>query len=328
MTSQSIGGYFGLELQPHPNYLHHSLIHLNSARNCFEYILIARKYKKIYIPYYTCDVILEPLHKLNIKYDFYDVDNNLEPLFDYDIIKQDEGFLLNDYFGIKTSFVKKVSSKIRNLIIDNAQALFATPIESIDTFYSPRKFIGASDGGFLSTNLYLNATFEKDQSYKRFSHLLQRIDLSAEDGYNDYQENEKLMKNQPIKIMSNLTREILAGTDYELIKQQREKNFNFLHKALREKNILSIEIDSDSVPLVYPYRTSNNDLRNKLINENIYCVQYWPNVLESVRKDKNSYFLAEEIIGLPLDQRYTNKEMECILNVIFAENNMNTNNKI
>lgn len=41
----AIGGYFELELRKGEHY-HKDALRLNTARNCFEYILLARKYKK------------------------------------------------------------------------------------------------------------------------------------------------------------------------------------------------------------------------------------------------------------------------------------------
>ncbi len=83
MSTKSIGGYFELELPNTVNNWDKDFIELNSARNCLEYILLARKSTKIYLAYYTCDVLLEPIKKLNINYEFYDIDFNLEPIFDY-----------------------------------------------------------------------------------------------------------------------------------------------------------------------------------------------------------------------------------------------------
>ena len=104
--NNAIGGYFGLEVSKSRSY-HPETISLNTARNALEYVLRARRYTKVYIPYFTCDVILEPLNKLKISYEFYDIDNNLEPIFNYSDIGPDEGFLITDYFGIKTVFIKQ-----------------------------------------------------------------------------------------------------------------------------------------------------------------------------------------------------------------------------
>lgn len=318
MNNKAIGGYFELEIPcKKSSYESDNFIALNSARNCLEYILRAKKGSKIYLPYYTCDVILEPVEKLNLDYEFYDVNFNLEPLFDYSNIKQDEFFLYTNYFGIKDSFINTLIQRItENIIIDNAQALFSPVVTSISQFYSPRKFVGVADGGFLYTDKKLDQEFEKDVSYQRMSHLLKRIDLSAEQGYTDFSENDKSLENQPIKRMSNLTERILSGIDYQSIKKQRKENFLFLHETLKKKNLLSIELSDDSIPMVYPFRTHDENLRQKLINERIYCATYWPNVFNWCDADKNSYIIAKEIIALPIDQRYSINDMKKILECI------------
>lgn len=320
MSKLSIGGYFELEISlpiiktKHP---YDDSIILNSARNCLEYILRVKKYTKIYIPYFTCDVLLEPLQKLNIEYEFYDIDFNLEPLFDYSIIKDTEAFLFTNYFGIKNSFVSFLSRNISDkLIIDNAQSLFSEPVPGIDTFYSPRKFIGIPDGGYLFTNTTFDNDFEQDESYERMSHLLKRIDLSAEEGYSDFCDNDKSLSNQPIKKMSNLTERILRGVDFNYIKQKRRENFIFLHENLKDKNLLNIDFDDDCVPMIYPLRTKERKIRQKLIAEKIYCASYWPNVLTWCDNSKNAFWLTQEIIALPIDQRYSIEHMKKILEYV------------
>ncbi|SMC40732.1 hypothetical protein [Moheibacter sediminis] len=315
METKAIGGYFELEI-PFGKPLHGggNCIELNSGRNCLEYILRVKKYTKIYIPFYTCDAVLEPINKLDISFEFYDIDNNLEPIFNYNLIKDSEVFLYTNYFGIKDDFIKnKIQTISGNLVIDNAQAFFSKPIENVDTFYSPRKFVGVSDGGILYSNKRLQGNFKKDESHSRMSHLLKRIDLSAENGYSDFGENEASLEHQPIKQMSNLTKRILSGIDYEKIKEQRRSNFELLHQHLKTENLLKLELDMDSVPLVYPFRTKNADIKNKLHSDKIYCATYWPNVAEWCNEDTNSYSLAREIVALPIDQRYCKEEMNKIL---------------
>ena len=72
-----IGGYFSLELRNGGQY-YSDAVYLNSARSCLEYILRAKKYSKIYIPYYSCDVILQTVLNLGIDYDFYGIDQSFE----------------------------------------------------------------------------------------------------------------------------------------------------------------------------------------------------------------------------------------------------------
>ncbi|MCT4124383.1 hypothetical protein [Elizabethkingia anophelis] len=313
----AIGGYFQLELCENKPFQYSDLILLNTARNCLEYILRAKGYKKIYIPYFTCDVLLEPINKLNIDYQFYDIDDSLEPIFDYDRVGGNEVFLATNYFGIKTKFIEDLSSKVKNLIIDNAQAFFAKPLLGIDTFYSPRKFVGVSDGGILATKKILEGYLEKDFSYERMSHLLKRIDLSAEEGYNDFVLNDKVLEKQNIKLMSNLTKSILSNIDFERIKKLRRENYLFLDKYLKKDNLLNIELDQKDIPMIYPYRVkSAKKIRDTLISQKIYCATYWPNVLDWSAPSTNSYNVTKGIIALPIDQRYNINHMTKIINLI------------
>lgn len=176
---EAIGGYFELELSKGEHY-HKGALRLNTARNCLEYIMLAREYVKVYIPYYTCEVMLQPFHKYHIAYEFYQINEFLEPTV-IKPLRKDEAFLYTNYFGVKQSCVKKLSSIYgKRLIVDNAQAFYAPRIDGIDTFYSPRKFFGVSDGAYLYTDCLLSENFPQDKSSDRMRHLLLRIEDGAE----------------------------------------------------------------------------------------------------------------------------------------------------
>ena len=123
----------------------------------------------------------------------------------------------------------------KQLIVDNAQAFFASPIEGVDTFYSARKFFGVPDGAYLYTDKFLNVELEQDVSCQRCEHLLRRIDEGAERGYEAFRRNDDALNNQPIKKMSQLTESILMGVDYKIVVEQRRGNFNYLHSFFGEK---------------------------------------------------------------------------------------------
>ena len=79
MESDAIGGYFELELSDRGHFPHEDGYCVNSGRNALELILRhIRDISRLWIPYYTCDVILEPVTKLGIQYSFYHVNQNLE----------------------------------------------------------------------------------------------------------------------------------------------------------------------------------------------------------------------------------------------------------
>lgn len=309
---KSIGGYFELEGRCVGTY-HNNAIALNTARNAFEYVLQVRQYSKVYIPYFTCEVLLEPLKKLDIGFEFYHIDKNLEPIFDFSLLKNDQGFLYTNYFGIKDNYITYLVTEVPNLIIDNAQSFFSPPAANIDTIYSCRKFFGLSDGALLYCNKELDITLEQDESYQRMSHLLIRAELTAERGYAEFCQNDSSLSNQPILKMSNLTDKLLLGIDYEHAKNRRIENFNFLHQHLKGRNKLTIEKEDAQVPLVYPFWTTDTELKSKLIQNKIYCATYWPNVLQWCDENSLEVQLTRELIHLPIDQRYNIMDMKYIL---------------
>lgn len=303
----TIGGYFGLELCKGEHY-HQGALRLNSARNCFEYVLLARQYKRVFIPYFTCEVMLEPLHKLGVEYVFYHINEQLEPA---EIIElsPDEAFLYANYFGVKQRCVECLAKEYGSqLIVDNAQAFFAPRIEGIDTFYSPRKFFGVADGGYLYIDKRLDIKLEQDYSYDRMSHLLKRVDMSAEDGYADFRANESTLRNQPIKLMSRLTEAILCSIDYEVVKEHRLKVYAELQKQLGDCNKFQFELTCDDVPMVYPYFIEDGEQKKKeLIQNRIYVATYWPNVMEWCESGLD-LDLARNVIPLPLNYKLIDNE--------------------
>jgi hypothetical protein len=310
-----IGGYFELELRDGKEY-YQNAFRLNTGRNALELILRIRQYKKVFIPYYTCSVLLEPFKKLKVKYEFYSIDEEFEPLFNFDRVNKNEGFLYTNYFGLKSTFISHLSQYCKNLIIDNSQAFFCKPEPAIDTFYSPRKYFGLSDGAYLFTNAKINYKFEKDISIYRFSHLIGRIENSAEESYSLFVQNDNSLVGLPIKLMSNLTHTLLKSIDYKAIAKIRRNNFNQLHSALDSLNVLKINTAESAVPMVYPFLTRKKGFRNYLIKNKIYVAQYWPNVLEWCKEESIENKLAQSLLNLPIDQRYSKHQMQTIIELI------------
>lgn len=311
----AIGGYFELELRQGEHY-HKNALRLNSARNCFEYILLAREYRKVYIPYYTCEVMLQPLTRHRIAYEFYSINGDLEPTEQMQL-QPKEAFLYTNYFGLKQCCVERLAKLYKSqLIVDNAQAFYAPCLNGIDAFFSPRKFFGVADGAYLYTDCLLKKDFSQDKSYTRMQHLLERIDEGAEGGYASFKRNDASLDNQPICKMSKLTDRILCGIDYDAVKERRRDNFSYLHRALQQSNFLKLELQSGDVPMVYPFYTENSGLRARLIKERIFVATYWPNVLEWCNLSDFEYSLANYIIPIPVDHRYGNEEMNQIIKII------------
>lgn len=291
---------------------HDNAIRLNTGRNALEYILKANGFSKIYLPFFICDAVLQPIKKHNIDVIFYTIDEQLEPVFNYETIEEKSAFLYVNYFGLKDLFVQTLPAKCKNLIIDNSQSFFSKPLPGTDTFYSARKFFGVPDGAYLYSNRKLDSTFERDESFERASHLLKRVDVDAETGFNDFRNNEAKLENQEIKQMSSLSKALLSGIDYQNAIQRRTENFDHLHASLKKLNKFKVKRGL-GVPMVYPFWNSNSDLKKTLLAQKIYTPTYWENVKAWVEEESLEYKIVDEVVYLPIDQRYIVVDMDIIL---------------
>ena len=310
--TEPVGGYFSLELPLVEEY-HKDALRLNTGRNCLEYILRSRGYKKVYLPFYICSVVLEPFEKLGVQYVFYHVDERLE-LKDNLSVKAGEALLYVNYFGLKQRYVEHLARLYgTSLIIDNTQAFYAKPVTGIDTFYSCRKFFGVPDGAYLYTEKTLGVELEQDESYDRMSHLLRRIDQGAESGYDDFRKNDDRLSGQSVLRMSRLTHRLMRGIDYEGVACRRRANYRLLEKELGESNNIVLDLEDDAVPMIYPYLASIKGVRERLIAEKVFVACYWPDVLDWVDGSSLEYCLASQMLPLPIDQRYGKETMNGVV---------------
>ena len=317
----AIGGYFELADYEEGLFPHQEGILLNTGRNALEYILRSiGSVQGIYLPYYTCEVVLEPLKKLQIPWTYYHINERFE-IVDEIHPKQGEYIIANNYFGIKDRYIQAVAEKYGDhLIVDCAQALFAKPIPGIKCFYSPRKFVGVADGGIA----YLGSlsgekvmVSETDCSSSHDSHLLKRKVSGPEAGFADFQENEKRLDNQSIRLMSDTTKRILYHIDYDQVITKRRANFACLHEALKDHNLIQLpELNSFACPMVYPYMTTKDrELRKELIEHKVFVAKYWHNV-HQLADYEVEYVLANQVMPIPCDQRYGDEEMCRIIEII------------
>ena len=316
-----IGGYFSLELNEGWE-LHAHAVRLNSGRYALEYILKARKYRKVYLPYYICDSVLEPLKRLHVDYEFYHINEQLEPATELHP-KDDEAVLYVNYFGLKSRYATTICYHYKNTILDFTQAFYCEEgneynDKSIqcDTFYSCRKFFGVPDGAYLYTDCQLDEELSQDESFKRMTFLTKRIDRSPQEAYADFHANDEALASVGMRRMSKLTERVMRSIDYTVKANRRIHNFHVLDKVLRSTNRFKGDMDYGTVPLVYPYLVEDGaSLRQFLIDHQVFCARYWPNVLEWCQPTDWEYQLAENLVCIPIDQRYDEKDMQIILDL-------------
>ncbi len=304
---KEIGGYFGLESAGN-NFLHKGGVFLNSGRNALRYIIRAYQVKKLFVPSFTCPVVWDAIRDEDCAIEFYNIGLDFLPR---QIFPKDAYILYNNYFGVCGNNVQALANEYPNLIVDNAQALYAPPC-GLASFYSPRKFFGLPDGGIAICDKHIELLEERDISINRVSHMLKRTDCdSASEGYVDFQQNDASLAYQSILRMSRLTETLMGNLNVDFAKCRRLENVKFLQVAL--PSLCVGQMAPDDVPLVYPFYTENaGELRKTLISNKVYVATYWP--------DSKQADLRENILCLPIDQRYDAEDMQYILEVLNVAN--------
>jgi hypothetical protein len=314
-----IGGYFELELAS-GNHYHHSAFRLNSGRHAFEFLLVQGKISRVYVPYYTCNSLTEPMRRNNIAVEFYHITEKLIPDFNYSRIAENEAILCINYFGLIEKLISNISGKCDKIIVDNSQAFFSHPIKSLNTFYSPRKFFGVPDGAYLyADNSYKSLVDDlpRNKVSDKSEHLIKRIELGAEAGYSIFIQNNRNFSHDGVMQMSHLTGRILENIDYHAVSSRRRSNFIYLHEKLGRENLLAFDMDDTAVPMVYPLLLPNGrSIREELIKLKVFVATYWTDVFKKQGISGWESFLAENLVALPIDQRYGVDEMSQIVEYV------------
>lgn len=132
--------------------------------------------------------------------------------------------------------------------------------------------------------------------------------------------------------ISDLSAFLLQCQDVIKIQENRKRNYLFLKEQLAKhgislyghENLLenSSEIMKEEI---IPYTAllklkehNRNDFRKYLMEQKIYCAVHWPIEIEEQHKYAHVSEWAEELISLPIDQRYEEEEMKYLAETILA----------
>lgn len=313
-----IGGYFELELADSKKAKFENALYFQSARSAFLALLRAVKPTRVWMPTYICNSMIAPVEAAGATVSYYGIDERFGVADPVKLASKDILVYVN-YFGICQNEILDVLTKFNphQVVFDFSQAFYADPPDCLGVIYSPRKFFGVPDGGLLISSLpiALPAAIDTESEF-RMTHLVRRLSSNPESGYEDYQKAEASLGMLEPKQMSHLTGRILSSIDFEVVKSKRNKNFLMLHAALGKRNKLNIDIGKVDGPLCYPYLTDGKPLRKKLIAARVFIPTYWIDVLNRVRDDAFEKRLVKQCLPLPCDQRYGQKDMARIVDLL------------
>ena len=294
-----------------------------------KYLKKEKALNRVLLPDYLCSSVLVPVKLLDLKYEFYHIDEKLELILDEfkKLYKSGTAVLLINYFGLKDlkSQINDVRSIDTDAIIieDDVQAYyeFLKPLDSVDfKFTSLRKTFAIPDGGLVKTNYHLPnvSTPNTFGQYKAAAALLKSM---REGNFNDkiylelFKKGEELIDVEIECGMSHIADKLYSFVNDERAKVQRIINAQYLIGQLDKIGISPIlPIEKGHVPLFIPVALKNRDkVRKAMFKKEIFCPVHWPLSEEGLKRGKA---LAETELSIIIDQRYSVRDMDEIINVL------------
>mgnify|MGYP007020620910 CR=1 FL=1 len=318
---REIGGY--IEFEHYRGQMLHeqknsqaNIFKLNSGISCLAYLIKARRIHSIVLPYFICSSVTNLAKTYGVTIRQYKINSFFCPI-DIELGEQEYLYVVNYYGQLTEKQLQNIVNYYHRVIIDNAHAYFDEPLPNVDTLYTCRKFFGVPDGAILYTDIELGEEFPRDESHEHMKFLLGRFERSASEYYADYEANNRRFASEGIKHMSLLTENLLHGVDYSFVKMARTENYRYLYDRLREINELTLrEVEG---AFAYPLLVRGGAaLKKVLIAKKLFIPTLWPNVLGECTPNSLEYRFANDILPIPVDQRYTVEEMEYICNIILS----------
>lgn len=320
---KEFGGYLPLELSDgdelFDQYKDAKVGRFNSGRACIVAAVRALRPSKLYIPYYNCSVVREALEAAGFSYERYRLTSELEP--DLEALGEGEWMLYVNYFGTSSDEkIRGIADKYKNVIFDNTQAFYAKPV--LDgrclNVYSPRKFVGLIDGGYLVWNGAFDVPddYPVDVSWERGSFLLKSIELGTNAAYRENLDSKTCLADG-IRRMSALTRRMLKSVNYSELAARRDRNYRVLIKRFGDVNALKLPMNGYA-PFVYPLVVEDPELRRRVVEKKIYVPQWWKYLLSEVPEDSVEAWLSRWLLPMPIDHRYTEQDMDDMAEIVLG----------
>ena len=252
-------------------------------------------------------------------------------------------FLLNSYYGVDTcKDIRPLLYSFKScdfvLVDANTQSYFNDIDTNCDySICSLRKWFPILDGGFVDSkyDLYIdfivNDTTLAKQKYKVQTEKWFYLESLKQGIVNNVLKDSYLNKNRliekeldnftSVRYMSEESKKIKGILNENECEKQRIINCKYLYDKLKCISYISFvfeQIPDNYAPLYFPVYVENRvKFLNYLCKNNIYAPilwNKWTNIDKFLNEDTN--YIYEHLVALPIDQRYTEDDMNIIVEVI------------
>ena len=330
-----LGGEFEIDLSiqrefvPQPGVYYYA-----SGRTALYQILrsLDARHTKVWMPDWLCHTMVEAAERAKTEVVFYELNSDfkatLEAL-DKSGYRDGEAVLMVNYFGLQDlrPTAKAIKEQYPQSIVieDDVQAYWCFAEQENPyadyRFTSMRKAFAIPDGGLVKTLRPMSDV----TGHNTFAPLKVKAGVMkqhrGQDGIKDedylalFRQGDVLISENYESSMSDDSKRLFAGTDFEQAKRQRQVNAKVILEGLKSLGIKPlIEVPADAVPLFIPIYLENRDeVRRSMFKHEVFCPVHWPLEGMDVKKGRE---MAEHELSLIVDQRYDKKEMNELISLI------------
>lgn len=317
-----------------------------SGRTAIDYAIdILERNKKInvvYFPSYCCNSMLQPFLERNITIEFYKVSfENGNMIYDIDCKKKCDVFFAMNYFGFSKYnmdfYINKFKEKNTYIIEDSTHSWLSKRKYNKNSdlvIASLRKWFPIISGAVLINQLNsLNfkqeiKTLTDNKNYielkekamlEKYKYICNDSKIKKEEFLKKYHETNKILETDYKKYkIDEKSYEILNNIDIEEVTKRRRENartiYEFLTKQKEIQYLKEINLEEDCPIFVPIFLEKKNELKEYLIENNVYCPTHW-NIPEQIEEidDKEIY---DKELSLVCDQRYEKTDIKRYIELI------------
>lgn len=338
---REIGSEFWLEQAPEA-ISHREGCFVLSGRTAIDLIIqdIAhtRLVRKVYMPAWGCDSMIAPFLAHNIEIKLYDIRHTKNTghtglIADTDCSVDTDIFYVTNYFGygntIDIDIIRQFKTKGAIILYDRTHSFLMEndPYLALAdySFASIRKWMDVVAGAVVNG--------VKDCQLKPYPHLAckeqaMRMKKAFIEGDTNIDKQtflnlygkfgHHLVEDYQNYKMDDLSYALYKTEDFAVMRRNRRENAKYLHEHLKGVRFIGELIDK-AVPLFVPvfFNTTEqrDDVRKKLIENQIYCPIHWPkSAIIPTDFEVNKIYDTE--LSLICDQRYDLTDMQRIIETI------------
>lgn len=284
---------------------------------------------RVYVPVYTCETVLAPFQQLGFELSFYDVTKNFQPVFDDQLLRSTPLVLFTGYYGFMRFSEKDALTVKQNgnrIIQDITHTILNAEPYSPSADYiagSFRKWIGVVSGG---------VAIKKDGKFKSVpakineEHLaLRRQAMNLASNCHSLDETDKLFWSGELLLREIFLNQesdqdsidVINHFDSSQVINKRRENFRYLSSKLKTINGIDLafpDLNEGDTPSHLSIFLNDRDELQKYLRANmIKTTVYWPKgpaIPENIPYQAD--YLFDKILSIPIDQRYSFKEMDTL----------------